>query len=104
MSLDIWLTEKNETELMSKNITHNLSGMWKEVGVYDALYLSEGKTANEVLPILEEGLEEMVNEPERFKPFEATNGWGLYKNAVTWLSELISEFKKHPNGVIGVSR
>lgn len=104
MSLDIWLTEKVETEVVSKNITHNLSIMWKEAGIYDALYLSEGKMANEVLPLLEDGLKVMVSDPERFKQFDSANGWGLYKHAVPWLSELISAFKEHPNGIIGISR
>ena len=32
----------------SQNITHNLVGMWKAAGCYDALYKSEGKRARNV--------------------------------------------------------
>lgn len=102
MSLDIRLIAKIETIVVDKNITHNLSAMWKEAGIYDALYNSDGKIASSVLPILEEGLNQMISYPSRFKQFDSPNGWGTYKHAVRWLSELIVSFKEYPNGVIGV--
>ena len=104
MSLSIWLVTKAETEVAEKNITHNLSAMWLEAGIYKELYESEGKKAEEILPLLESGLALMLEEPERFKKFDSPNGWGTYKNAVPWLSELIVEFKKYPDGIIEVSR
>lgn len=103
MSLDIWLTATIETEVAEKNITHNLSGMWRQAGVYSALYESEGLRAKDVLPVLEEGLRLMQAQPQRFKVYDSPNGWGTYKNAVPWLSDLIVEFKKYPEGIIGVS-
>lgn len=102
MSLDISLTAKVETTVVNKNITHNLGKMWKEAGVYDALYNSKGKMAKEVLPTLENGLQEMIAEPERFKQFEASNGWGMYEDAVSWLSDLIVQFKQYPEGIIDI--
>lgn len=105
MSLDIWLeVEGEEFTVADKNITHNLNRMWQEAGVYEALYESEGKTAKEIIPTLEEGLQRMIADPKHFKQFDSPNGWGLYKNAVPWLAELIAEFKEYPDGVIGVSR
>lgn len=104
MSLSIYLTTPTETDVVYKNITHNLSPMWREAGLYDALYESEGKTAQEVLPILEEGLKVLVSQPERFIKFDSPNGWGTYKNAVPWLADLINEFKKYPDGKIEISR
>jgi hypothetical protein len=103
MSLDIWLTATIETDVVNKNITNNLIRMWEEAGVYDALYNSEGKTAKEVLPILEQGLQLMLDEPKKFTKLNSPNGWGTYKNAVPWLAELIAEFKEYPDGVISVS-
>jgi hypothetical protein len=104
MSLDIWLTAVVEHEVVSRNITHNLGKMWVEAGIYDALYRSEGKRAMDVLPELENGLVLMVNEPERFKKFSASNGWGTYEQAVPWLADLIEKFKEYPEGKIGISR
>lgn len=103
MSLDIWLTTEAEKSIIDKNITHNLCPMWKKAGVYDALYSSEGKTAKEVLPILEEGLNFMIAEPDRFRILNSRNSWGTYKQALPWLEELIAEFKKYPDGKIGIS-
>lgn len=102
MSLDIWLTTEKET-VVNKNITHNLCPMWKEAGVYDALHSSEGKTAKEVLPMLEEGLSLMIEDPDRFKILNSRNSWGTYKQALPWLEKIITEFKKYPDGKIEIS-
>ncbi len=104
MSLDIGLTAMVETCVVSKNITHNLIGLWKNLGIYEALYLSEGKKAKEVLPILEQGLGKLLREPERYKQFDSPNGWGTYVQALPWLAELVEEFKKYPDGVIWISK
>ena len=104
MSLDISLFEKIEAEVVNKNITHNLGPMWKEAGIYEALYESEGKKAKEVLPILKKGLLKMIEDPEHYRKFDSPNGWGLYENAVPWLFNLIEQFEKHPEGIIRISR
>ncbi|WP_341323391.1 hypothetical protein NSQ62_07925 [Solibacillus sp. FSL H8-0523] len=102
MSLDIWLTATIKTELVSKNVTHNLIGMWREAGIYSVLYESEGKTANEVLPKLKQGLIKLKENPVYFNKFNSPNGWGTYDGAVKWLEKLIKEFEEHPRGVIGI--
>ena len=107
MSLDIWLTETitiEDATVVSKNITHNLNEMWQQLGIYDALYNSEGKKAKDVLPVMREGLRLMIENPVHFKRFSAPNGWGTYEQALPWLVELVAEFEEHPNGVIGISK
>jgi hypothetical protein len=104
MSLDIWLTAKIETDVVDRNITHNLNKMWKAAGIYDSLYNSEGQTAASVLSNLEDGLELMIKDPERFKKLDSPNGWGTYENAVPWLTRLIKGFKEYPDGIIGISK
>jgi hypothetical protein len=104
MSLDIYLSAVVELEVVSKNITHNLTPMWREAGVYYALYDSEGETAAEILPVLEKGLIKMLADPEKYKKLDSPNGWGTYEHAVPWLTELIAEFKKYPQGMISVSK
>lgn len=104
MSLDIRLTVENESSVVNKNITYNLKKMWKEAGVYEVLYESNGKTAKEILPTLELGLQQLLAEPERFKQFDPPNGWGSYKVALLWLAELVEEFKKYPGGIISIAR
>ena len=54
--------------------------------------------------MLREGLAQMHNRPLYFKQFNSPNGWGTYDNAVKWLSDLVVEFQKYPEGIIEVSR
>ncbi|MCK1999954.1 hypothetical protein MZM54_00975 [[Brevibacterium] frigoritolerans] len=103
MSLDISLRDVKGANIFHKNITHNITPMWKEAGVYSALYESQGKNAKEVIPTLENGLSLMKDNPKRFSQLDAPNGWGKYKHAVPWLTELIDGFKKHSDGVIEIS-
>lgn len=102
MSLDIRLIKKEY--LVGMNITHNLTPMWKEAGVYVALYNSEGMEANEVISVLVDGLIDMTKHPDKYKKLNSPNGWGTYDNAVRWLAELIERFKENPDGVIEVSK
>lgn len=46
----------------------------------------------------------MKDNPAYFKEFNASNSWGLYKQAVPWLDELIIGFEKHPDAVIGICK
>ncbi len=104
MSLDIRLTQMEEVTVVDKNITHNLGKMWSAAGVYNALYNSAGQTAKSVLPALWDGLSLMMSDPERFKVYDAPNGWGTYEFAIPWLGQLIAEFEQYPDGIIGVSK
>lgn len=102
MSLTINLVRKEY--LLNLNITHNLGTMWQEAGIYDALYNSAGMQASEVLPVLVNGLSDMIANPEKYKKLNSPNGWGLYENAVPWLAELIKGFNENPDAIIEVSK
>lgn len=102
MGLDICLVRKER--LINMNITHNLTPMWRKAGIYDALYNSEGMEANEVLSTLIDGLNDMIANPKEYEKLNSPNGWGLYENAVPWLSELIKGFKDNPKAIIEVSK
>jgi len=104
MSLDIGLTKIMQVDVVSENITHNLTGMWKAVDIYDALYMSEGKTASDVLPVLIKGYRELASNPNKYRQYNHPSGWGTYENAVTWLKNLIEEFEEYPDGIITVSK
>ena len=98
MSLDIW------TKTVDKNITHNLVEMWDEAGIYDALYMSEGKTAASILPTLRSGLAKLRANPEYYTKFNSPNGWGLYENAVPWLEDLILGLEKSPRAIVHICK
>lgn len=108
MSLDISLTvtpavPKRET-VFDANMTHNVTPMWREAGVYDALYMSEGKTAADVLPALRLGFKDMQDNPGKYEAMNPTNGWGSYEGALTFLSALLGKFEANPTGIIGVCK
>lgn len=102
MGLDISLV--NKEYLVDMNITHNLTPMWKKAEIYDALYNSEYMEAKDILPILIDGLADMVANKEEYEKLNSPNGWGLYENAVPWLAELVEGCKDYPDGVIEVSK
>ncbi len=110
MSLDFYLMDdycqvcKRGDYVVSKNITHNLGAMWREAGVYSALYESEGKQACEVSGVLRVGLKLMCSDSERFKAFDAPNGWGIYEHAVPWLREVLEACELHPTAIVHISR
>ncbi|WP_442637939.1 hypothetical protein [Rossellomorea marisflavi] len=101
--MDIELTQ-NEEVLFRANITHNLTRMWSEAGVYESLYKSEGKQAHTVLNALESGLGRLKSDPTHFNQFNAENSWGLYKHAVPWLEELVINFKNFPDAIIEIGK
>ena len=115
MSLDIYLQKTRKCphcahdiddeprKVYSANITHNLSRMWEAAGVRDALYESDGKTAADILSVLEQGLEDMRADPARFEKFNASNGWGTYGDAVPFLADLVLACRKNPSAVVRVS-
>lgn len=71
--------------------------MRKEAGVYDVLHASNGKTAIEVVDTLENGHKQMLIDPQRFEKHNVSNSWGLYKYGVSWLQEVVDDFKKYPD-------
>jgi hypothetical protein len=123
MSLDVWLKkegktkticphcnseyEKENEELFQANITHNLGGMADEAGIYEHLWSHDEigiKTAAELIQPLTNGLELMKSDPERFKKFNAKNGWGTYDQFIPWIEKYLEACKEYPEALIGTSR
>lgn len=104
MSLDIWLMETMPTEVCDMNYTHNVTGMWREAGVYDALYMSDGKKAKDIIPELQKGIKHMQENPLEYQSMNPDNGWGSYESALPWLIEFYEKCLEYPESVIGVSK
>jgi len=78
MSLDVYLVEMQEVDIFNQNITHNLNDMAQEAGIYYELWRPEEigiMFAKDLIEPLEKGLALMESDPERFKKFNAKNGW-----------------------------
>lgn len=122
MSLDVYLInpleeprvehcsqDKTVTEegVFDYNITHNLGGMAKAAGIYQHLWRPEElgiKNAEELVGPLTQGLEKLKAEPERFKTFNPSNGWGKYESLVSFVERYLSACQEYPNARVYVSR
>jgi hypothetical protein len=111
VSLDIELVASVDTggaepftaHIHEQNITHNVSPMWREAGVYEALYESHGRRAGDFLPALRAGVGIMRSNPSRFTRLNPSNGWGSYDTALPWLEAWLRACEEHPKATIRVS-
>ena len=107
MSLDITLKAMRFTEVFDANITHNLGEMATEAGIYFHLWRPDEigiKKAIDLIQPLEKGLALMKAEPERFKKFNPSNGWGSYDRFIPWVERYIAACKKNPDAEIFAGR
>lgn len=94
-------------EAFSANITHNLTGMAAEAGIYEHLWRPDeiGITkARELIQPLTDGLALMRSEPERFKALNPPNGWGSYDGFVPWIARYLEACQTYPDADVSVSR
>jgi hypothetical protein len=111
MSLDIWLTTPkcelcgHNEEVFSANITHNLGKMAGIAGIYECLWhpeIGNYTEAGELVQPLEEAINKMERFPQRYKKYDADNGWGTYKDFLPWLKKLLEACEEYPESKIGV--
>lgn len=99
MSLDFTIGVNGEN-VFSGNVTHNLTEMAREAGIYEALWRSTGKNASEIVDVLEKGLIELALNPTKYKQFDSPNGWGSWENFLPFVAEVYENCKKYPDGVL----
>ena len=76
-----------KAKLSSLNITHNLNNMAKAVGLYEVLWRPEEvgiTTASQMIAPLENGIEELVANPDEYKVFNPPNGFGSYEDFINF--------------------
>ncbi len=107
MSLDVYLSAVVPTDVYTRNITHNLGKMAVQCGAYEALWRPEEinvKFAKDLIPLLTSALEKLKAEPDKYKKFDAPNGWGKYENFVEFVDEYLQACKNFPEAEVRVSR
>ena len=100
-------TREKTERYFDANITHNLVNMASEAGIYGVVWRPEenGITkGRQLIEPLEAGIALLRSDPERFKRFNASNGWGLYENFVPWLEKYLLACKEYPDANVSVSR
>ena len=106
MSLDVYLTVRKE-EVYSANITHNLTGMAREAGLYEHLWRPDeiGVTrARQLIRPLRKGLLTLVTDPARFKALNPPNGWGDYYGLVRFVIDYLAAAKANRSAKVRVWR
>lgn len=101
---DTSLCPKEDAGSNISGCTHNLVPMWREAGVYEALYESHGSSAGDHLDTLRAGLKAMQDEPDRFKKHNPANGWGAYEGAIDVLTAWIAHCAQYPKAKLAVWR
>ena len=96
---DVQEVEYETDEVYSANITHNLNTMASQAGIYEHLWRPDeiGITkAKELIDPLREGLHKLKSEPEMYKAFNPSNGWGSYEGLVRFVSNYLDACCKLP--------
>lgn len=107
MSLDVYLTRIQPTEVFWSNITHNLGSMADEAGIYQALWRPEeiGITrAEQLIEPLAKGLELLKAHPARFEALNPPNGWGDYEHFVSFVEKYLEACQEYPDADVRTSR
>ncbi len=117
MSLDVSLHDRSEIcphcghnpsgEVFSANITHNLTEMASEAGMYEALWRPDERgytKARQIIPVLEQGIAQMKERPGHFQAWDSPNGWGTYRDFLPWLEEYLKACREFPDADIEVDR
>lgn len=105
MSYDISL-EKEVTQVIdvySCNITFNVANMAKESGLYDALFDPDSmlyEKAGDIIPVITEGLKELLMKPEKYKKLESPNGWGTYEQFLMFVNNYKEACIRNPDAKI----
>lgn len=89
------------------NITHNLGRMAGQAGLYDALWRPDEhgmQKAGQLIAPLETGLRQLKADPEKFRTFSPTNGWGSYEGLVAFTESYLDACRTYPDAEVRVSR
>lgn len=118
MSLDLTLS----VDVHNMNITHNLGDMASQVPVgllesydgdvknltlYDVMWIPEEQDlyyADDIILYVTVGLKELLDNPDKYKKFNPSSGWGDYNGLVEATTELLFNLKIYPNAKLHADR
>jgi hypothetical protein len=113
MSLDVDLMVTQPTSVFSRNITHNLNTMAMVVELsngktlYDVMWRPDEhgfKYARDIAELLDEGWNILLADPDKFKMFNPSNGWGSYEGLVDFVYNYRNACWENPEAELSVSR
>jgi len=96
-------TRQVADNIYSANITHNLTEMASEAGIYKALWHPNENgmfKAKDIIPALTTGLEKLKANPKHFEKFNSPNGWGTYRHFVPFVEGILNACIENPDANI----
>jgi len=99
--------ESRETHVYHANITHNLTRMATEAGLYESLWRPDENRlthARDLIELLRAGLRRLREAPLTFQQFNPSNGWGTYEGLCTFVVNYLAACEAHPEAEVSVSR
>lgn len=127
VSYDNGVTFEDQFETVYEgSFTHNAGRVADKVGIYESIWRPYRLRSNnaefenneeeyefeerqiirakEITPHLELGLKLLKSDPEHYKTFDPSNGWGKYDDFVPFVERYLEACKDYPESVIEVSR
>ena len=107
MSLDVSLRATRVVDVYEDNITHNLAKMAEAAGLYMPLWRPEELTirsAEDLIPLLTEGLAKLTADPDKFKALSPENGWGSYEGLARFVAKYLHACQESPDAEVIASR
>jgi len=93
--------------VFDRNITHNLGSMADAAGIYEHLWRPGEvgvQKASDLIAPLTDGLSKLKSDPEKFRTFNPSNGWGSYEGLVEFVEAYLSACHEWPEAKVRASR
>jgi hypothetical protein len=81
-------------------ISHHSDPIWREAGVYDVLYLSEGKLPKDIIDTIRKGLISMISNPDRYMHLHPS---ASYDGSFEFLWRVYLSCMEYPDATISIS-
>lgn len=75
-----------DVEPFEGNVTYNVGNMLRRAGIHPAIL--SGMTAKQAQPVIENAYMLMWQNPDYFRQFDASNGWGTYETTFDFVTKL----------------
>ena len=83
----------------SFNYTYNVAQMWYACYPKKGIRKHYGKSGKRAVKILRKLRDYMEENEEKLREYEPDNGWGSYKGALAFVSDLIAASLRNPDGI-----
>ena len=103
MGLDISFVKSVPSSVLELSIPRHLDEMAREAGVYwEIWHADRHDNAAAILPMLEKGLKNLKQSPDRFKKLNHPDGYVNYSLLVEFIEKMIKGCKDHPDARVNV--